>query len=124
MRWRAIRAPMNSQDARALLYFSVPMNRKSQARKRTKRKNTGPQMVAHAALPTRYGRFTIYGFKGRGPQGEAGGAGAGGLDGEKATFGDRHSHGLAGRGLPFLRCELCAGDDALAGRSHADEPAS
>jgi len=28
-------------------------------------------MVARAALPTRYGRFTIYGFKGRDPQEEA-----------------------------------------------------
>ena len=27
--------------------------------------------VAHAELPTRYGRFTIYGFEGRGPQEEA-----------------------------------------------------
>ena len=29
------------------------------------------QLIAQAELPTRYGRFTIYGFKGRGPQEEA-----------------------------------------------------
>src|SRR5258706_10274671 len=103
MRWRPIRAPMNSQDARALLYFSVPMNRKSQARKRTKRKNTGPQMVAHAALPTRYGRFTIYGFKGRGPQGEAVSLGCGNVEGKNAPFVRVYSPWLTGDGLTSFR---------------------
>src|SRR5260370_29801059 len=36
-----------------------------------KKKVTTLEMVARAALPTRYGRFTIYGFKGRDPQEEA-----------------------------------------------------
>src|ERR1051326_6630077 len=30
-----------------------------------------PEMIAHAELPTRYGRFTIYGFRGAGPLDEA-----------------------------------------------------
>jgi GTP cyclohydrolase II len=34
-------------------------------------KQKSPQLVAHAELPTRYGRFTIHGFRGAGPQDEA-----------------------------------------------------
>jgi GTP cyclohydrolase II len=33
--------------------------------------STGVQQVAKAELPTRYGRFTIHGFRGAGPQDEA-----------------------------------------------------
>jgi GTP cyclohydrolase II len=47
------------------------MSTKSHKSKRSKRSSTTVQMVAHAELPTRYGRFTIYGFKGRSPQEEA-----------------------------------------------------
>src|SRR5713226_4761132 len=108
MRWRPACAPMNSQDARALLYFSVPMNRKSQARKRTKRKNTGPQMVAHAALPTRYGRFTIYGFKGGGPQEEAVALVRGNVNGKTAPLVRVHSQCLTGDVLTSLRCDCRA----------------
>ena len=108
MRWRPTCAPMNSQDAWALLYFSVPMNRKSQARKRTKRKNTGPQMVAHAALPTRYGRFTIYGFKGDGAQEEAVALVRGNLKGKIAPLVRVHSQCLTGDVLTSLRCDCRA----------------
>ena len=47
------------------------MRAKSRQETKPKRKASGLRMVAHAALPTRYGRFTIYGFQGRGPQEEA-----------------------------------------------------
>src|SRR5260221_5645420 len=33
--------------------------------------NNSVEDVAHAELPTRYGRFTIHGFRGAGPQDEA-----------------------------------------------------
>src|SRR6266849_5102787 len=108
MRWRPACAPMNSRDARALLYFSVAMNRKSQARKRTKKKNAGLQMVAHAALPTRYGRFTIYGFKGRGPQEEAVALVRGRLNGKTAPLVRVHSQCLTGDVLTSLRCDCRA----------------
>src|SRR6266513_5164402 len=38
-----------------------PMNAKSHQGKKSNRKVAGVQMIAHAVLPTRYGRFTIYG---------------------------------------------------------------
>jgi hypothetical protein len=47
------------------------MRAKSHRSKRAKNSSQMVQMIAHAELPTRYGRFTIYGFKGRGPQEEA-----------------------------------------------------
>ena len=84
------------------------MNRKSQARKRTKRKNTGPQMVAHAALPTRYGRFTIYGFKGDGAQEEAVALVRGNLKGKIAPLVRVHSQCLTGDVLTSLRCDCRA----------------
>ena len=34
-------------------------------------KQNSPEIVAQAELPTRYGRFTIHGFRGNGPQDEA-----------------------------------------------------
>ena len=40
------------------------------ARKR-KEFDQSAEMVAHAELPTRYGRFTIHGFRGARPQDEA-----------------------------------------------------
>lgn len=84
------------------------MNRKSQARKRTKRKNTGPQMVAHAALPTRDGQFTIYGFRGRGRDEEAVALVRGKLNGKRAPLVRVHSQCLTGDVLTSLRCDCRA----------------
>jgi len=47
------------------------MTPKSKPGKRTKKKDPSVKLIAQAALPTRFGRFTIYGFKGRGSQDEA-----------------------------------------------------
>src|SRR5260370_29501401 len=63
-----------------------PMTAKSKQDKKTKRKTTGLHIVAHAALPTRYGRFTIYGFRGRGPQEEAVALVRGNLKGKTAPL--------------------------------------
>jgi len=38
---------------------------------RNSAKQNSLEMVAQAELPTRYGRFTIHGFRGAGPQDEA-----------------------------------------------------
>src|SRR5260370_36257292 len=59
-----------------------------------KKKVTTLEMVARAALPTRYGRFTIYGFKGRDPQEEAGAPVRSNLNGRKARLGRRHPQWL------------------------------
>lgn len=99
---------MNSLEARALLYFSFPMSPKPQASRKSKRKTPAVQMVAHAALPTRYGRFTIYGFKGRGPQEEAVALVRGNLKGKSAPLVRVHSQCLTGDVLTSLRCDCRA----------------
>jgi len=84
------------------------MSRKLQPIKQTKKKASGVQMVAHAELPTRYGRFTIYGFKGRGPQEEAVALVRGNLKGKTAPLVRVHSQCLTGDVLTSLRCDCRA----------------
>ena len=65
-------------------------------------------MVAHAELPTRYGRFTIYGFEGRGPQEEAVALVRGKFNGKTAPLVRVHSQCLTGDVLTSLRCDCRA----------------
>ncbi len=66
------------------------------------------EQVAHAELPTRYGRFTIYGFKGRGPNEEAVALVRGSLRGKTAPLVRVHSQCLTGDVLASLRCDCRA----------------
>jgi GTP cyclohydrolase II len=84
------------------------MSRKLQPDKRAKKKATGMKMVAHAELPTRYGRFTIYGFKGRGAQEEAVALVRGNVKGKTAPLVRVHSQCLTGDVLASLRCDCRA----------------
>jgi GTP cyclohydrolase II len=84
------------------------MRAKSRQEMKTKRKATGLRMVAHAALPTRYGRFTIYGFEGRGPQEEAVALVRGNLNGKSTPLVRVHSQCLTGDVLTSLRCDCRA----------------
>src|SRR5580704_13742869 len=101
-------AGANSRDAGALLYFAIPMSRKTSARKRTTNRTASLRMAAHAELPTRYGRFTIYGFEGRGPQEEAVALVRGNLKGKTAPLVRVHSQCLTGDVLTSLRCDCRA----------------
>jgi len=83
------------------------MNRKLQSRKRTK-KNNNLRMAAQAELPTRYGRFTIYGFEGRGPLEEAVALVRGNVKGRIAPLVRVHSQCLTGDVLTSLRCDCRA----------------
>jgi GTP cyclohydrolase II len=65
-------------------------------------------LVAHAALPTRYGRFTIYGFKGNGLNEEAIALVRGKLNGKTAPLVRVHSQCLTGDVLGSLRCDCRA----------------
>jgi len=65
-------------------------------------------LVARAALPTRYGRFTIYGFRGRGAQEEAIALVRGKLNGKTAPLVRVHSQCLTGDVLASLRCDCRA----------------
>ena len=65
-------------------------------------------MVAHADLPTRYGRFRIYGFLGRSKQEEAVALVRGNLKGQAAPLVRVHSQCLTGDVLTSLRCDCRA----------------
>jgi len=64
--------------------------------------------MARADLPTRYGRFTIYGFQGRGPAEEAVALVRGNLRGRVAPLVRVHSQCLTGDVLTSLRCDCRA----------------
>jgi GTP cyclohydrolase II len=84
------------------------MKTKSYRAKQSRKKNSGLRMIAHAELPTRYGRFTIYGFKGRGPQEEAVALVRGKVNGKTAPLVRVHSQCLTGDVLASLRCDCRA----------------
>src|SRR5437016_13733255 len=84
------------------------MKTKPHGGKQSKKKDAGLQMVAHAALPTRYGRFTIYGFEGGGPQEEAVALVRGNLNGKSVPLVRVHSQCLTGDVLTSLRCDCRA----------------
>jgi len=65
-------------------------------------------MVAQANLPTRYGRFRIYGFQGSEPQEEAIALVRGNLNGKNVPLVRVHSQCLTGDVLASLRCDCRA----------------
>src|SRR4030095_16235381 len=76
-------------------------------------KNGLPQLVAQAELPTRYGRFTIHGFEGKGPNDEAIALVRGKIRGpfqskRAAPLVRVHSQCLTGDVLTSLRCDCRA----------------
>src|SRR5579864_665291 len=84
------------------------MSAKSRSGRRSKKKSASLRMVAHADLPTRYGKFTIYGFKGQGPQDEAVALVRGKVNGKSAPLVRVHSQCLTGDVLASLRCDCRA----------------
>jgi len=75
---------------------------------KSKKKTGEVEMVAHAALPTPYGKFTIYGFTGNGPQEEAVALVRGNLKGRTAPLVRVHSQCLTGDVLNSQRCDCRA----------------
>jgi GTP cyclohydrolase II len=84
------------------------MSAKSETSKKSKKRAAKLEMVAHAALPTRHGKFTIYGFRGNGPQEEAVALVRGNLEGKTAPLVRVHSQCLTGDVLNSLRCDCRA----------------
>jgi GTP cyclohydrolase II len=80
------------------------------------------QLIAHAVLPTRYGQFTIYGFKGRSAKEEAVALVRGNLHGRKAPLVRVHSQCLTGDVLTSLRCD-CRAQLELSLKKIAQAPA-
>ncbi|HKV23785.1 MAG TPA: GTP cyclohydrolase II [Candidatus Acidoferrum sp.] len=90
-----------------LLYCSFPMMKRAQTDLNAG--NEEPlQMVARAALPTRYGRFAIYGFKGQGAMEEAIALVRGKVNGKTAPLVRVHSQCLTGDVLTSQRCDCRA----------------
>jgi GTP cyclohydrolase II len=84
------------------------MTKKSQGEGTSTKNTSAPQMVAEAKLPTRYGDFTIYGFKGAGVLDEAVALVRGDLQGKTAPLVRVHSQCLTGDVLASLRCDCRA----------------
>ena len=84
------------------------MAAKSRSSKRSKLKSARVRAIARAELPTRYGRFTIYGFRGRAEQEEAVALVRGTLRGKSAPLVRVHSQCLTGDVLTSLRCDCRA----------------
>ncbi len=66
------------------------------------------RVAAQAALPTKFGKFSIYGFEGSGPQEEAVALVRGNLKGRMAPLVRVHSQCLTGDVLTSLRCDCRA----------------
>jgi GTP cyclohydrolase II len=84
------------------------MKTKTNHNKQSRKNNGRAQMIAHAELPSRFGRFTIYGFKGHGPAEEAVALVRGKLNGKTAPLVRVHSQCLTGDVLASLRCDCRA----------------
>src|SRR5579863_7233751 len=84
------------------------MAQKAQLEKPSPAQNVKPELVARAAFPTRYGRFTIYAFKGEGPQEEALALVRGKLNTKATPLVRVHSQCLTGDALTSLRCDCRA----------------
>jgi len=84
------------------------MAKKVSTKRKKKRPQAGPRLVAKADLPTRYGKFTIYGFDGHGPQEEAVALVRGKLSGKVAPLVRVHSQCLTGDVLTSQRCDCRA----------------
>jgi GTP cyclohydrolase II len=77
-------------------------------RKKGTAKASAMREVARAALPSRFGTFTIHGFAGRRPQEEAVALVRGKLSGKSAPLVRVHSQCLTGDVLASLRCDCRA----------------
>src|SRR5271165_2698634 len=84
------------------------MAKKNSPKKRMTHSNGGPRLVAQAYLPTRYGRFTIYGFQGKDANDEAVALVRGNVRGRVAPLVRVHSQCLTGDVLTSLRCDCRA----------------
>src|SRR5579883_1530610 len=84
------------------------MTPKSRTTKPNPAKGGAVRRVAKAALPTRFGRFTVYGFQGHGPREEAVALVRGNLRSRVAPLVRLHSQCLTGDVLNSLRCDCRA----------------
>ena len=84
------------------------MTRKSITKSAKHGTNGGPRVAAKAVLPTKFGKFSIYGFEGHSPQEEAVALVRGNLKGRVAPLVRVHSQCLTGDVLTSQRCDCRA----------------
>ena len=84
------------------------MAKKSTAGRPKQGQKRSPRVAARAVLPTKFGKFSIYGFEGRGPQEEAVALVRGKLNDRVAPLVRVHSQCLTGDVLTSLRCDCRA----------------
>lgn len=84
------------------------MAKKKSANKSPGGKQNEARQVAEAALPSKFGIFTIYGFEGKRPQEEAVALVRGNVRGRTAPLVRVHSQCLTGDVLASLRCDCRA----------------
>jgi GTP cyclohydrolase II len=84
------------------------MTAKINGGKHSRKRGLEVKQIAHATLPTRFGQFTIHGFKGHGPNEEAIALVRGKLNGRAAPLVRVHSQCLTGDVLASLRCDCRA----------------
>ena len=84
------------------------MAKKKSGKKSQAGKQGEARQVAEAALPSKFGIFTIYGFEGKGPQEEAVALVRGEVRGRTAPLVRVHSQCLTGDVLASLRCDCRA----------------
>jgi GTP cyclohydrolase II len=84
------------------------MTRKSITSRPKRGDNASLRVAAKAVLPTKFGKFSIYGFEGRGPQEEAVALVRGNLKGRVAPLVRVHSQCLTGDVLTSQRCDCRA----------------
>jgi len=92
----------------SLLYWVASMRKKVAKQRTRKRRQAELRRIAKANLPTRYGKFTIYGFEGRGPREEAVALVRGNVKGKAAPLVRVHSQCLTGDVLTSQRCDCRA----------------
>lgn len=81
------------------------MRAKSRQARSAGKKSVDVRKIARAELPTRYGRFTIFGFQGHSKNEEAVALVRGNLNGKTAPLVRVHSQCLTGDVLTSLRCD-------------------
>jgi GTP cyclohydrolase II len=84
------------------------MAKKFTANKSKHGRTDSPRLAARAVLPTKFGKFSIYGFEGRGPREEAVALVRGNVKGRVAPLVRVHSQCLTGDVLTSLRCDCRA----------------
>src|SRR5499427_1486792 len=84
------------------------MTSKTATSNATQTEKDSPRLAAKAVLPTRFGRFTIYGFAGNGPHEEGVALVRGNLKGKTPPLVRVHSQCLTGDVLTSLRCDCRA----------------